>query len=101
MTAPRVATFHDDYQSVKPGPPYPSAGPPRDTSMGIRGWPPQCPSVHLLRIVGYHPTLQPLKLLSLQDPINPVCVSTLSILFTRARRSVLNRHRRGLPPSEL
>jgi hypothetical protein len=43
--APRVATIHDDYQRVKSGPPYPSAGLPRDTSLGIRGWPPHYPNV--------------------------------------------------------
>jgi hypothetical protein len=37
MKAPQVATVHDDYQRVEPDPPYPSAGLPHDTSMGIHG----------------------------------------------------------------
>jgi hypothetical protein len=40
MKTPRVATVHNDYQRVEPGPPYPSASLSRDTSTGIRGWPP-------------------------------------------------------------
>jgi hypothetical protein len=36
---PQVATVHDNYQRVELGPPYRSACLPRDTSMGIRGWP--------------------------------------------------------------
>jgi hypothetical protein len=43
--ATRVATVHDDYQRVESGPPYPSAGLPRDTSSGICGWPPHYPNV--------------------------------------------------------
>jgi hypothetical protein len=45
MKATRVTTFHDDYQGVKPRPPYPSAGLPRDTSPSIHGWPPYYPNV--------------------------------------------------------
>jgi hypothetical protein len=66
---PWVATVHDDYQRVKPGPPYPSACLPRDTSTGIRGWPPHYPNVHPLSMVGCRPTLRSLKLLSLWDTI--------------------------------
>jgi hypothetical protein len=51
MKTPRVTTVHDDYQRVEPGPSYPSAGLPRDTSMGIRGWLAQYPSIHLLNMV--------------------------------------------------
>jgi hypothetical protein len=63
--APRVATIHDNYQRAEPGPPYPSASLPHDTSMGIRGCPPHYASVHPLSTVGCHPTQQPSKLLSL------------------------------------
>jgi hypothetical protein len=45
-----------------------------------------------------HPTQRLLKLLSLWDPINPICVSTKSNLLIEARRSVFERHRQGLPP---
>jgi hypothetical protein len=37
--ATRVSTFHNDYQRVEPGPPYPSAGLPRDTSPASMGGP--------------------------------------------------------------
>jgi hypothetical protein len=40
MKATQAATFHDDYQRVEPGPPYPGAGLTHDTSPGLRGWPP-------------------------------------------------------------
>jgi hypothetical protein len=75
---PWVTTIYDDYQGVKPGPPYPSACIPRDTSMGIRGCPTHYPNVHPGGMVGYRPTQRPSKLQSLWDPINPVymCVST-------------------------
>jgi hypothetical protein len=43
--APWVATVHDDYQRVEPGPPYPSAGLPRDTLSGIYEWLPHYPKV--------------------------------------------------------
>jgi hypothetical protein len=76
MKASRVATVHDNYQRVEPGPLYPSVGIPCDTSMGICGWPPHYLTIHPLSIVGCHPTQRPLKLLSLQDLINLVCAST-------------------------
>jgi hypothetical protein len=34
------------------GPPHPSARPPRDTSMGIRGWPMHYPNIHHCRYGG-------------------------------------------------
>jgi hypothetical protein len=43
--APRVTTVHDDNQRVEPDPSYPSAGLPRDTSSGIRGWLPHYSNV--------------------------------------------------------
>jgi hypothetical protein len=76
MKATRVATFHDDYQRIKSGPPYPSADLPRDTSPGIHGWPPYYPNV--TREVQW-------GVVQLSDcwsyyvcgiPINPVCIST-------------------------
>jgi hypothetical protein len=76
MKTPRVATMHGDYQRVESVLPYPSAGLPRDTVMGIRGWPPQYPIVHSLRMVGCHPTQRLSKLLSLWDPINHIYAST-------------------------
>jgi hypothetical protein len=38
MKAQQVEIVHDDYQRIRPGPPYPSAHLPRDTLTGIRGW---------------------------------------------------------------
>jgi hypothetical protein len=55
--------------------PHPSARLPRDTVIGIRGCPVHYPSVHPVGVVGYHPTQQLYKLLSLEDPINHVCIS--------------------------
>jgi hypothetical protein len=34
MNTSQVATVHDDYQRVEPGPPHPSARLPRDTTLG-------------------------------------------------------------------
>jgi hypothetical protein len=45
------------------GPPHPSSHLPCSTVMSIRGWPMHYPDVHT-------------TLLSLRDPINPVCAST-------------------------
>jgi hypothetical protein len=42
---PWVTIVHDNYQRVKPGPQYPSAGLPRDTLTGICGWLPHYPKV--------------------------------------------------------
>jgi hypothetical protein len=61
----------------------------------VREWPKHYLNVHPWSEVRYHPIQRPSKLLSLWDPINHVCSST-SILFTGAKRLVLNRHRRGL-----
>jgi hypothetical protein len=53
----RVAIVHNDDQRVEPGPPYPSARLPRDTTIGtIRGWPMHYPFYHPRDMVGYHPT---------------------------------------------
>jgi hypothetical protein len=75
-----VATVHDDYQSVEPGPLQPSARLAHDTSLG---YPLVAHALSLLPrwaittgLVGCHPTQRPIKLLSLHDPINPVCAST-------------------------
>jgi hypothetical protein len=68
--------FHDEYQRVEPGPPYPSAALPRDTSLGIRGWHPH-----------YHSVTQEVQwdVVQLNDcrsyyvyriPINLICIST-------------------------
>jgi hypothetical protein len=53
-----------------------SASLPRDNSMGIHGWPTHYPSVHSWGKVRYHSNQRPSKLLSLWDPINPVCTNT-------------------------
>jgi hypothetical protein len=95
-----MAIFGDDYQRVEPDPLYPSAVFHVKTSTGSPWVPQTLSQCHPRSTVGYHPTQRLSKLLSLRDPINLVCTST-SILFTRARRSVLNRHKRVLPPSEL
>jgi hypothetical protein len=73
---PHVAIVHDNYQRVKPGPSYPSACLPRDTSTSIRGWSTHYPDLHSVGMVGYRPIRWPSKLLSLWDPINHVCTST-------------------------
>jgi hypothetical protein len=82
-TTPWATIVHDDYQRVESGPYYPSAGLPHDTLTGIRGWPPHYPFYHPLSMVGCHPTLRPLKLQSLRDPINPICAVHNQILFIR------------------
>jgi hypothetical protein len=56
MKTLRVTTIHDDYQGVEPSAPHPSVGLPRDTSTGIRGWPPHYPSLYLLGMVGCRST---------------------------------------------
>jgi hypothetical protein len=48
--------------------------------------------------VMYHPTRWPSKLLSLWDPINHLCASTISMLVTHGPiDAVLNQHRWWLP----
>jgi hypothetical protein len=55
--APRVAIVHDDYQRVEPGPPYPSARLPRDTTLrAIRARPMHYPLYHPRGMIGYLPT---------------------------------------------
>jgi hypothetical protein len=101
MKAIRVATFCDDYQRVESDPPYPSAIFHVKTLTGSPWVARTLSQYHLWSTVGCHPTQRPPKLLSLRDPINLICASTKSILFIGARWSVLNRHKRGLPPSKL
>jgi hypothetical protein len=96
--ATRVTTFPDDYQRVKLGLPYPSAVFHAKTSMGSPWVARILSQCHPWSTVGCHRTQRLSKLKGLWDPINPVCASTKSILFTGAKRSVLNQHRRGLPP---
>jgi hypothetical protein len=86
---------------VEPGPPYPSVIFHAKTSTGSPWVVRTLSQCHPWSTVGYRPTQRSSKLLSLWDPINLVCASIKSILFTRARQSVLNRHRRALPPSKL
>jgi hypothetical protein len=74
--ATRVVTFHNVYQRVEPGPPYPSVVFHAKTSMGSL-WVAQTLSQwHPWSTVGCRPTQQPSNLLSLRDPINPVYTST-------------------------
>jgi hypothetical protein len=52
-----VAIVHDDYQRVEPGPPYPSARLPRDTTLrAIRARPMHYPLYHPRGMIGYLPT---------------------------------------------
>jgi hypothetical protein len=76
MKATRVATFHDDYQRVEPGPPYPNVVFHVKTSMGSPWVARTLSQYHLWSTMGCHPTQRPSMLLSLRDPINPVCAST-------------------------
>jgi hypothetical protein len=63
-----------------------------------RGWPKHYPIVHPWSKVRYHPTHWHTKLLSLGIPYVPYAAVHNSNLLIGARRSVLNRLRRGLPP---
>jgi hypothetical protein len=74
--ATRVATFHDDYQRVELGRPYPSAVFHVKTSMGSPWVAQTLSQYHPWSTVGCRPTQRPSMLLSLWDPINPVCAST-------------------------
>jgi hypothetical protein len=56
MKTPRVATFHDAIKESGQVLPNPSACLPRDTSMGIRGWPMHYLNVHPGGMVWYRPT---------------------------------------------
>jgi hypothetical protein len=74
--ASRVVTFHDDYQRVELGPPYPSVifhVKASSDSPWVAQTLSQC---HLWSTVGCHLTQRSSKLLSLWYPINPVCAST-------------------------
>jgi hypothetical protein len=63
-----------------------------------RGWTKHYPIIHPWSEVRYHPTCRHMKLLSLGIPYVPYASVHNSNLLIGARRSVLNRHRRGLPP---
>jgi hypothetical protein len=70
-----VTTFHDDYQRVELGPPYPSGILHVKTSMGSPWLARTLSQCHPWSTVGCRPTQRPSMLLSLWGPINPVCVS--------------------------
>jgi hypothetical protein len=76
MKATWVATFHDDYQRVESGPPYPSVIFHAKTSMGSPWVAQTLSQCHLWSTVGCHPTQWPSKLLSFWDPINLIWAST-------------------------
>jgi hypothetical protein len=73
--ATRVATFHDGYQRVEPGPPYPSVIIHTKTTTGSPWVARTLSKCHSWSTVGCHPTQRPSKLLSLRDPIILVCAS--------------------------
>jgi hypothetical protein len=56
MKTPRTTIVHDAIKVSVWVLPHPSARLPRDTVTGIHGWPMHYPIVHLLGMVGYHPT---------------------------------------------
>jgi hypothetical protein len=56
--------------------PHHSARLPRDTSTSIRGWHMHYLDVHQLGGGGGLPSKKHTTLLSLRDPINPICAST-------------------------
>jgi hypothetical protein len=72
----RVATFPIDYQRVELGPSYPSVVFHAKTSPGSPWVARTLSQYHPWSIVGCRPTQRPSTLLSLRDPVNPVCVST-------------------------
>jgi hypothetical protein len=74
--ASRVTTFRDNYQRVKSGPPYPSIVFHTKTSLGSPWVARTLSQCHLWSTVGCHPTQRPSKLLSLWNPIKPICAST-------------------------
>jgi hypothetical protein len=76
MKTPRAATVHDTIRESGRVLPHPSARLPQDTMMAIHRWHMHYLDVHPLGMVGYHPTWQDMKLLSLRDPINLVSAST-------------------------
>jgi hypothetical protein len=76
MKTQRVATVHDVIKESGRVLPHPNALLPRDTATGIRGWPMHYSIVQPLGMVGYRLTQQHMKLLSLGDPINPICTNT-------------------------
>jgi hypothetical protein len=101
--ATRVATFHDDYQRVEPDLPYPSAIFHAKTSTGNLWVAQTLSQCHPWSTVGCHPTQWPSTLLSLWDPINPICTSTQhNTCCNRAQpmRSLIDIGG-GLPPSKL
>jgi hypothetical protein len=85
LKTPQVATVQDAIKESGRVLPHPNAHLPHDISTGIRGWPMHYPDVHPGDVVGYHPTRQPSKLLSLWDPINPVWPVHNQCLFLRAQ----------------
>jgi hypothetical protein len=86
---PHMATFHNDIIGSVQVPPLPIACLPLDTThWAIRGWPPY--TVNISRgMVWYHLTTTTIKLRRL---------TRSHIASMRSLRTVLNRHRQGLPP---
>jgi hypothetical protein len=68
--------FHDDYQRVELGLPYPSVGLPRDTSPGIRGWPLHYPNVTCEVQWGVVQLSDCQSYYVCGIHINPICIST-------------------------
>jgi hypothetical protein len=97
--APRVGTVHDDYQRVEPGTPYPSVVFHVYASADTP-WVAQtlshCTLVKYGGVSSNSTTVEATQFAWPQKiPYAPVHNSNL---LTGARRSVLNRHRWGLPP---
>jgi hypothetical protein len=97
---PQVATVHDNYQRVKPGPPYPSVifhtYASADTPWVARTLS-HCTPVKYM--VGCRPTQRPSKLLSLETPyITYAPVHNQVLVHLDPTDASLNRHRWGLPP---
>jgi hypothetical protein len=84
--ATRVTTFHNDYQKIEPGPPYPSVNFHAKTSIGslwVAWILSQC---HPWSTVECHPTQRPSNLLSLWDPIKYAPIHNSMLVATGPNR---------------
>jgi hypothetical protein len=100
-----MTTVHNDSQRVGPGPPHPSAHLPQDCfggqSMGGPYTIPVASKGHHYRYGGIASDSATNNVTQITGPHQSSMRQYCSILLIEAKRSVLNRLRRGIPPSEL
>jgi hypothetical protein len=102
MKTTRVATFRIDYQRVELGPPYPNAVFHVKPRRVVHGWPENYPNVirEVQWVSSNSATVNAIKFVGPHKSRMHWC-TTQCLLQRGPTDTVLNRHRRGLPPLKL